>query len=434
MSKECTTLGPFPLEIWILVCEKLADRLSQDPLLHYARQGPSSDLKALCRVSKAISPEAERALFRCYDIRRMWPDPWTGMLNDYEIGFKRHHRFLRTVLDRPHLLSHVQELSLNGPFIAYWPRPVEAYERLATRLGLDHRAFPLYASSGPHFTHSTVGDTLAEHAVRLAVLLLLVIPLLPNLKSLAIAADGPTSVATCLDAFWRMREDGAIKTPDTVVDLRLGWDGDMRAGDLFTFGSVLAWNPNVQRLHLRRCHGMQPHGSSPQFVRQAGAAGFPRDIEALELHACLFDAATVRLLLRSCPRLERFVYHSGGGQVLYHVADPMDHANLRATPRQILGALQGAKETLKEIDLDFTTEALAQLVLTEEPLTADDFDVDAFPVLKRARVAHGHGRVTFCIIIVGDDTADLGKGACCEKRPHRLGDSAPPSPPGLVPS
>lgn len=58
-----------------------------------------------------------------------------------------------------------------------------------------------------------------------------------------------------------MREAGAIKPFDSVVDLRLGWDGNMGCWCMCSFGPLLASTPNVQRLHLRQCYGMRPNES-----------------------------------------------------------------------------------------------------------------------------------------------------------------------------
>ncbi|KAK8140089.1 hypothetical protein PG984_000155 [Apiospora sp. TS-2023a] len=422
MFGECNTLGPFPLEIWMLVCKKLADKISQEPRLHHARQGPSSDLKALCRVSKGISPEAERALFRSYDMRRLGTYGRIGMVDDGS-GFRRHLRFLRTFLDRPQL-SYVKEVSLNGPFDANLPdailsRAVETYGRLAKRLGFEPAAFPLRA-----FPEAIFIDTegTGRQPVELDSMLLLVLPLFPNLKSLTITANTSSGVPHWFDTLGRMREDGAIKPFGSVVDLRLGWNGMMGCYDLFPFGPLLASTPNVQTLQLWRCHAMKPN---ERFIEQAGLSAFPRNIKALEMHACLFDDSTIRFLLQSCPNLERFVYHSGGCAPLLELFrfPTTIIVGYRVTARQIFEALQAVKTTLKEIDIDLTTDCVGHE--QGEPLTPADFD--GFPFLERVRVARVGGTGAAAggedgvspILSMGDNATNLGVEACVEVWPHR---------------
>lgn len=411
MSSQSTPLGPFPLEIWMIICEKLADEISQEPHLHYTRRGPSSDLKALCRVSKAVSPEATRALHRNYVMRRI---ARAGVLYDDGLGFRKHLHFLQTFLDRPHLLSHVKEVYLNGPFMWQWPRSVETYGRLAKRLGFDTAAFPLCYGALGLFTDAE-GEGTGRQPVEPDIMQLLVIPLFPNLRSLTITANGATNVRHWFDTLGRMREAGAVKPFDSVVDLRVGWDRLMGCYDLFHFGPLLASTPNVQTLQLWRCHAMRPNAV---FTKQAGLPGFPRNIRALEMHACLFDDSTIRLLLQSCPNLERFVYHSEGCKPLWAPRSPT--ANIpgyRVKARQIFEALQAVKTTLKEIDIDLTTDCVVHE--QGEPLTPADFD--DFPLLERVRVARVGGTRAAAgedevspILSIGDNAAKLGVEACVE--------------------
>ncbi|KAK7968878.1 hypothetical protein PG988_007951 [Apiospora saccharicola] len=412
MSSQSTTLGPFPLEIWMLVCEKLADEISHDPRLHYTRRGPSSDLKALCRVSKGIFPEAERTLFRSYDMRRLGTYGCSGMMDDGS-GFRRHLRFLRTFLDRPHLLSYVKEVSLNGPSDAMWSRAVETYGRLAKRLGFDPTTFPLRDAPEAIFADT---ERTGRQPVERDIMLLLAIALFPNLKSLNVTAITSTDdVPLWFDTLGRMREAGAVKPFDSVVDLKLGWDGEMGRYDLFPFGPLLASTPNVQTLQLWRCHAMKPNAD---FIEQAGLPGFPRNIKALEMHACLFDDSTIRFLLQSCPNLERFVYHSSGCEPLRIPRWPTTNvAGYRVTARQIFETLQAAKMTLKEIDIDLTTDCLGHE--QGEPLTPADFE--GFPLLERVRVARVGGTGAAAgedevspILSIGDNATKLGVEACVE--------------------
>ncbi|KAK7923534.1 hypothetical protein PG985_007605 [Apiospora marii] len=422
-----TTLGPFPLEIWILVCETLADRISQDPELHYTKRGPASDLKALCRVSKGISAEAERALFRSHHISP-YDFYWKG--NPHEQGFSRLLRFIRTVLDRPHLLSHVRELTLVGPLVELrlWPALLETYGRLAQRLGFDPTAFPLYSLNGwqmegvdtvlrrmssPSWVNLDADGT-RRQAVGPEILMFLVIPLLPRLKSLVFTAIKPAWPLPWLDMLGRMSKAGAIKPFDPIVDLRLAWLG-FNALDHFVI--LLALCPNVEKLALWRCNGTG--SDEPPFIEQAGAPGFPRNIKTLEMHACVFREPVVRFLLRSCPNLERFVFHAGSYPAISNLppTTAIQGGNL-LTARKILEALQDAKATLKEIDVDITRGWSYHE--PGGPLTPADFD--DFPVLERARVAHvgeaaddndADGKST--ILSIGDNTAQLGVEACFQE-------------------
>ncbi|KAK8087791.1 hypothetical protein PG997_002752 [Apiospora hydei] len=244
MSDESTTLGPFPLEIWSHICAQFADEISQDPSLRYrpCGGGPSLALMALCRVSKGVMQEAARVLFRSLDSTWDWRD---------EVGrgvMRRQFRYLRFALDRPHVLSYVKEVSLNCWLLCddekTYELVAEIHCRLASRLGFDPAAFPL---QGKNFFRFYNNVRTQPDPVKPDALLLLALPLFPNLQALTISGTN------CLTVLPPLRAAGINKPFESIVDLTLGWDHHERYNKyepyhrcmLDSFGPLLLLTPRL---------------------------------------------------------------------------------------------------------------------------------------------------------------------------------------------
>ncbi|KAK8055018.1 hypothetical protein PG993_000245 [Apiospora rasikravindrae] len=394
MSDESTSLGRFPLEIWSHICAQLANEISQDPSLHYGHWpgDPSPALKALCRVSKGVSQEAERALFRSYDSRWLYGDERGGAL-------RRHLHFLRTVLDRPHLLSYVKEVSLSNGLVygrTTSELVAETYRRLAARLGFDPANFPLEEKYIPlrdydpitiiEIDISTAMDNypMQPRPVRLDALLLLALPLFHNLQALTITASAKMFLQDWVAVFQPPQVAGTIKPFESIMDLTLDYGYYVEGNSLLdSFGPLLALTPRVERLRLRRCHHMNLDGAiRSSLIGQY----FPRSVKSLEIDHGIYNHSGMIELLQCCSRLERFVYRSAGPDVMGYRCDPFSPFWSNPTEEVwkmgMVQALLSAKTTLKEVDLTF-----------EEPRPDDEpdgqvtlADFAGFPALERLRV------------------------------------------------
>ncbi|KAK7941411.1 uncharacterized protein PG986_013798 [Apiospora aurea] len=349
MSDESTTLGSFPLEIWSHICAQLADEISQAPSLRYrpCGGGPSLALMALCRVSKGVSQEAARVLFRSLDSTWDWGDAKRDAL-------RRHLRYLRFALDHPHVLSYVKEVFLSDRVMhddeKTYELVAEIYCRLASRLGFNPAAFPLEGKDGDFsLVHNNV-RTLPDHVKRDA-LLFLALPLFPNIQALTISGTN------CLTVLPPLRAAGITKPFESIVDLTLGWD-----------------------YHVR--YNKYGHYNDSQH--------FPRNVKSLDIDKCHFNYGGMSDLLRRCPRLERFVYRSAelGDSPLASVfhcqcRDPnVREREEEVSKRDLVDALRSVRTTLKEADLTF--QLPRPRCEPGEQVTRADFA--GFPVLETLRV------------------------------------------------
>ncbi|KAK8058488.1 hypothetical protein PG994_008936 [Apiospora phragmitis] len=316
---------PLPLKIWGVVCEQLADenfRKPGDPTGMLTRNPADGrrTLLALCEVSRGIAQVAQPVLFRTYDF------------DDGRNDGKRHLRFLRSILDNQRLASYVQAVIL-----AHWINEIDAdelaevYSRIAARLGFD---------TGEHGPEDGIG--IPE---RIPAILLLLLPLLPNLKCLAVTTRHEEHA---LELLGRLHQAGVIEPFASVVHLGLR-HGDTEMGfDLLANSPLLALTPNATTLRLNQCRGVSSHegddddGKVAQDMLQRC---MPRGIKNLDLDYCNLEHLDVKALLACCPLLERFRYWSGGACV--------HEANREVRNRQLVASLAPAKATLRRVELDF---------------------------------------------------------------------------------
>ncbi|KAK8035231.1 hypothetical protein PG993_010226 [Apiospora rasikravindrae] len=369
-----------PLEIWGLVCEQLADENFREPgdptsTLVGNNAEARRALRALCEVSRGIAHVAQPALFRTYDFGEG--------LNDG----KKHVRFLRSVLDNARLAASVRAVVLD-----HWIHEIDAdeqaemYGRLADRLGFDTAVYPLGEL-----------ERVGEHGLpqRVPTVILLLLPLLPNLQYLTMTTRHEEHA---LEFLGRLHRAGTIRPFASVVQLGL-CHGDTEMGfDVLTNGPLLALTPNVTTMRLTQCRGVgsDEADDNGQAMQRKLQQCMPPGVRNLSLDYCNLEHPDLRALLACCPRLERFSYSSGGCSV--------DEANREVSNRRLVAALAPAKATLRRVALDFD---YASRELDEDDDDEDDEDEDGddankdelthesfadFPVLEK--VTYG-GEVIF---------------------------------------
>ncbi|KAK8065869.1 hypothetical protein PG997_012616 [Apiospora hydei] len=285
-------------------------------------------LLTLCEVAKGIARVAQPVLFRTYDFGEGRNDG------------KKHVRFLRSILDNPRLAASARAVMLD-----HWvhdidkDEQVEMYGRIADRLGFDTGAFPLdeLEEDGPHGLPQ-----------RVPTIILLLLPLLPNLQYLTVTTRHEEHA---LEILARLHRAGAIQPFASVAQLGLCHSDTELGFDLLTNAPLLALTPNVTTMRLMQCRGVgSDEADNDDDKGQATAQRklqrcMPRGVRNLSLDYCNLEHPDLRALLACCPRLERFAYSSGGSIV--------DDANREVSNRRLVAALAPAKATLQRVELDF---------------------------------------------------------------------------------
>ncbi|KAK7923555.1 hypothetical protein PG985_007626 [Apiospora marii] len=244
------------------------------------------------------------------------------------------------------------------------------YKRLAGHIGVDTCLFPFnFAELEP--------DT---RPAGLPGLLLLAIPLLPNLTALSVET-GPNHTRP-FELLEKLHASGVIEPFWRVQDLTIEFPGHWEGGvtDLTRLAPLLALTPALTTLRLRACPGFA-HMADEDYV-DAARRRMPPGLTALEVRDSYFNDETVGGLLGCCPSsgLARFTYQSVQWTL------PSATAGREVTPRQLVRRLLAhSPNTLREVELDYSRPGRQEYdhgdgAEYEKKLTRADFA--GFPALR----------------------------------------------------
>lgn len=304
---------------------------------------------------------AQRALFRCFQLQN-------GSLPPV--------RFLRTIVDSPHLASYVKEAVLSHCRVdrswrlARHNPPVPPADEGAL-YGLCESISRRLGTGIEDWKHLHTGNTGLEDERTPPLLPVLLLPFLPNLTRLIVPSVNEINALITLES---LKSQGAMGQLRSLRELDiLNWHGDLFSS-LWTFSLLLDLTPNLTHLRIYRLSAFK----IPPYVamsRSDWTLGL-RNIHVLHLDNCSLDPASLELFLSCCPDLSVLHYQCQNPPCeLLPCGETWTREDDSASPRDVLYALKPLKHSLKEFVLD---DDSYELSAAKEPGEDDDWNDDAF--------------------------------------------------------